>query len=394
MKRDRLRDELSVLEREGHISGEQRALLEARLVAAAPDADRSALFLSILSTFGAVLLGAGVLYLIGYNWDALAKGTKLALIFGLWAALHGAGWWLGEAPGRYPRVGRAFTILGVLCFGAAIGLVAQIYHLTAEYPWSILLWWALNVPLLLLTRSRALQIVLTLLFLVWVHLHAGAWLDSLRNSRNADEFQAMFLVGAGLTPFFAALAALAARSRWKEFAGLWSGLAPQGLMVASFALAFHDAWTWLEPERPATAVLPFAWVAGAAVLVAGVALSRGMPRDAALEIGAGFAGGLVLAAAIYGGSTVLAITGNALSLAIVLGLVVQGLRRRHTWRVNLGIAYFALLVVSRYLEYLWDKLQGAYAFLGTGALILGLAWFLERRRRAILDRVREAPTSA
>jgi uncharacterized membrane protein len=62
-------------------------------------------------------------------------------------------------------------------------------------------------------------------------------------------------------------------------------------------------------------------------------------------------------------------------------------RTQRTQELNLSVALFALLVFTRYLEYLWDKLEGAYAFLATGALLLTLGWLLELRRRSLLRRM-------
>jgi uncharacterized membrane protein len=79
---------------------------------------------------------------------------------------------------------------------------------------------------------------------------------------------------------------------------------------------------------------------------------------------------------------------NLLLLAALLALAWHGTRTRSAGLVNLALGFFALLIVTRYVEYLWDKLQGAYAFLGCGALLLTLGWFLERRRRSLMLRVR------
>ena len=70
-------------------------------------------------------VGLAALLLIGYNWEAMPKPAKLAVIFGVIAVTHGAGFWL-----RYDRKARGLSevvfFLGCLFYGCGIWLVAQI----------------------------------------------------------------------------------------------------------------------------------------------------------------------------------------------------------------------------------------------------------------------------
>ena len=109
--RPRIDAALAELERDGTLSAQQRAAVADRLDRALREG-RGLDFTAIVATFGALLVAAGLLYLIGYNWELLPKAAKLALVFGIWIALHGAGWALAEHPGTHPRVGRALTLPG------------------------------------------------------------------------------------------------------------------------------------------------------------------------------------------------------------------------------------------------------------------------------------------
>ena len=51
-----------------------------------------------LMSVAALLVGLAALLLIGYNWEAMPKPAKLAVVFGVIAVTHGAGFWL-----RYER---------------------------------------------------------------------------------------------------------------------------------------------------------------------------------------------------------------------------------------------------------------------------------------------------
>lgn len=390
--RAEIHEVLSELEAEGTLAPAQRQRVAERL-AARLDAprDRTGRLISILAACGGVLMGAGVLYLIGYNWESFGRGLKLALIFGLWILVHAAGWWLAEGGGRAPHVGRALTLLGILCFGAALFLVAQIYHLSAHFPWSVCLWWALSVPLLFLTRSRAIQVVLTGLFLLWAFWHAAVWYedqDAIIQSWKVES-AGQFLLGGALALLFGALAAWAEVSRHARFAAPWRSLCLTGVLLSGYLCSFEGlADSSAARAHPWIVLAPCLLATACALPVLGVALVRGSHGALRDECLGALALLLLFALLCWGAPELLPLAGNLLLLAAIALLVWHGTRIRSAGHVNLALVCFGLLVVTRYCEYLWDKLSGAYAFLGAGALLFGLGWFLERRRRALMARVR------
>lgn len=353
--------------------------------------DHGGRVIAVVAALGGLLLAASVLSFVAYNWDALGKAAKLALIFGLWIGLHAAGYALAKQPGRSPRVGRALTLTGMLCFGAALALVAQIYNLSAHYPWALLLWWLLDVPLWLWQRTRAAQAVVTGLFLVWVFWHANVWYEDEARALQSWRYEVhcWFHLGLALSALLAALAALTASLRAERWSGLWRWLALPGVLLAGFLASFHDFGVGgIEFHPLLLALTPALCVLGLALLLLVAAWLRGLRgalRDEALAV-------LLLAALFTSlglfAHEALPLVGNLLLLAAILALVWQGTRTRSAAQVNLALGFFALLIVARYLEYCWEKLQGAYAFLGAGALLLCLGFFLERRRRALMLRVR------
>jgi uncharacterized membrane protein len=390
----KLSETLAEIEREGGLSPEQRVAVESRLAEALGERpDRAGRFVSIVAALGAVLVGAGILYLVGYNWDRLAKIERLAIVFGVWLSVYYAGYRLTESPGRYPRLGRAVTVLGVLCFGAAIGLVAQIYNLSSEYPNWVLAWWALSVPFVLLTGSSALLLVVVVLYLVWIFWNTAVWIDHVDGRHDQDFLAAAALAGAGSSLLFSSLAALSSRFRRDSFAGVLSGLARPAAIGAAYALSFRDPWRGysgsssgglrlfenLHGGLHAQVFVPFALLALSPLLqlAARGEESREERSDTYALLGAAAVLWLTLAAWPRGVHWV----ANALLLAGILGLVFTGIRRGRPGDINWGIAAFVLCVLTRYVEYLWDKLEGAYAFIGIGLLLLLMGWALERKRR-------------
>jgi uncharacterized membrane protein len=383
---------LAELEAQGAIGAEQRARIRAAL-AARLDAprDHSGRVIAIVATFGALLFSAGVLYLVAVNWEALGKAAKLALVFGTWGAIHAAGYALAEKPGGYPRIGRALTLAGMLCFGGALYLVAQIYNLSAHYPWAILLWWALDVPLMLWLRSRAAQVVVTGLFVTWAFMHANVWLEGQALNSWRDEARCNFALVAGLGALFGGLAALAGSLCAERYVGLWRFLAPLAALFACYLLSFEDGAHTSGPNDALLVVLaPALFLQAVALVLLLVALARGVAGPLRVEALGAQAMGIVLTGCVFAAGRSMPILGNLLELGALLLLVWHGTRARSAALVNLALGFFALVIVTRYLEYLWDKLEGAYAFLGSGALLLVLGWFLERRRRSLMRRVRGA----
>jgi len=73
-----------------------------------------------------------------------------------------------------------------------------------------------------------------------------------------------------------------------------------------------------------------------------------------------------------------------------IGLIAWGLKEGSKGRVNLGMAGFALAVISFYFSELMDKLGRSTSLIGLGVLLLVGGWILERTRRRLIQRVQGA----
>ncbi len=96
--------------------------------------------LFILTAIGALIFGLGIMLFFAYNWAALPKEAKLALIFSGLLSSHGIGWWLRRKPADTTNLVEGFHLLGTMMFCAGIWLIAQIYHMDEHYPTALLLW--------------------------------------------------------------------------------------------------------------------------------------------------------------------------------------------------------------------------------------------------------------
>ena len=168
---------------------------------------RSLLALMLL---GALMFGIGVLLLIGYNWARVPVNGKVAIIMGSVALAFAAS--AVAFARRHRMTGETLAFIGVLLYGNAIWLIAQVLHIRGHFP-DAFMWWAIGaLTCAWLVRSRVIGIGAALLVCVWVGSAAGQSFD-----RPAVSFVAIWVATmvlayeqkSRLTLAFAAVAAIA-----------------------------------------------------------------------------------------------------------------------------------------------------------------------------------------
>lgn len=391
MDRDRLSSELAALEREGVLDSPQREAVLARLLPHCQEPkDGVGRFIAIIGMLGAVLVAAGILMFFASNWEELPKWFKLVLIFGSIATAHHFGFALAEGSARSPRIGHALTAVGVLLFGAAIGLIAQIYHLTSHYPWMVLVWCATSLPFAILTRSRAIFAIVVLLFLSWLAGHVGVWLDD-RDVRFDREWIAAYgALGISMAALLKGGIALLRGSRFAEFGEMLRWFSAPCAIGGVYALSFHEVFD--DRHAPAVewlAFLPAAITAGFAALWLAIAARRESSRVDAFD-GAGLIlAFLLVVATIQYFPVASPFVLNLMLFSGLLALITRGVQLGVPAYVNYGILGFLVSVITRYFEYLSDHMNPFLLFLGAGALLLGFGYVLEQRRRAWILEAKE-----
>lgn len=128
-----LREEIAAWRRDELISAAQADTLLARYPSLGGQWGRL-----IFVALGAVIFGLGVILAFAYNWEAMHRAFKLALIAAALLASHLTALWLWQRGRRRPAEG--WHLLGSMLFGAGIWLVAQIYHIDEHYPNAFLVW--------------------------------------------------------------------------------------------------------------------------------------------------------------------------------------------------------------------------------------------------------------
>jgi uncharacterized membrane protein len=120
-----------------------------------------------LMAVAALLVGLGVLLLIGYNWEQMPAPFKVTAIFGALIGTHAAAFGLRYHRG-WRRASEVLFFLGCLFYGAAIALLAQIFHIESSN-YDAIWWWAIGVlPFALLLDTILLHLLFAGLLALWL----------------------------------------------------------------------------------------------------------------------------------------------------------------------------------------------------------------------------------
>lgn len=377
--------------RDGLITSEQRAALIAR-----HPVEESHRFIAILGTIGGALVAAGIGLVIAANWQQLGDWAKIAGLVVLLVGAHAVGWRLRISPGRYPKTGEVFFMIGCVLFLLGIALVSQIFHLNSRPASGVLLWWLGIATLPWIVRVKSAQCVSVIALLAWLAMELEAK-DSWLRLRATDtwhsgdlHFVAFFLLGSALV--FTGLALR--RGAHVEFAGFHEKF---GLLVANgalYGLSFswnNDLWNRTSPAD--VRLLPFGVFGALLAAAAAWAWRSNIPDTTRIAgwIGVGLvpALGFVVGLIGYGATWWWGAAACVALFLLNVGMIRAGLATgRESW-INLGVVFVALNIITRYVDLFGSMMDGGIFFVVTGAIVLGLGIYLERKRRSLVALLRK-----
>jgi uncharacterized membrane protein len=127
-----------------------------RIAGAIPDAAEWRRFVDrLLLGLAVVLAGAGVVFFVAANWQALGRFGKFALVEAAIVLALGVCWRFGLAS----RAGKAALGAAALCTGALLALVGQVYQTGAD-TWELFAAWALAIAVwVVVARMPALWLL-------------------------------------------------------------------------------------------------------------------------------------------------------------------------------------------------------------------------------------------
>jgi len=391
----------------------------------------------IFSSLGAITAGLGVILLLAYNWQAIPKFAKLAIILGSLAGLHASGLWLWtRGDGRRP-VGEAVCLFGTMLFGAGIWLVAQIYHIDEHYPNGFLIWglgalalawampslaqgflaaavlcawgctegWGFNhalhvAPLLLLAGVGSLAWKQRSPLLLGVVLAAFA-LNLLANISAVSEHLLLRTL-LGFAVLFVAVGLLNQRRGWfSESVPVWNFFGWFGFLVCLYLLTFPDITSHLlgsshtefrsEPVQAVYEWLPVVLALGAWGAVAWPwrpgTPSATRPQDCRFEyvlLPLTVILAQVLAVAGLGGvKWEVAGVFNLVFLAVAAAWMARGCREGELRPTVLGSLLLAALTAARYFDLFESLALRGVIFLTVGGLLFAEGILFRRARQRV-----------
>lgn len=427
--------------RRGLVDAAQAARIRQLYPAAGPALPWSTV---LFTGLGAVVAGLGVILLLAYNWQAIPRLGKLAVILAALAGLHATSLWLWPQTGWRRQVAEAVGLLGTMFFGAGIWLVAQAYHIEEHYPNGYLMWGLGALALGWAMPSRIQGLLAAVILAVWsgceaagfdTPMHGAPLLILLGAGGLACRLRSLLLLGAALTAcsvsllfntgavapdllysvalntavLFVGLSALAARSeRFPRSALVWQGLGLAGFLLVVYILSFPAAaedllsWPRHGPWRQAPVhrgeFYGYAWTPFALALAVWAGLAW-LARPGAPPERRPFAGRfeywLLPLTAL--GAQVAAATGtseegwltagifNLVFLALAATWMGRGCREGALRPTVLGSGLLVALVVARYFDLFESLLARGLVFLMLGGILFAEGLFYRRARRQAAD---------
>jgi uncharacterized membrane protein len=160
------------------------------------------------------------------------------------------------------------------------------------------------------------------------------------------------------------------------------------LLGLVYVFTFDEPWSSMIDsgvESYAAPAVVYVSIALALALVGAQWLLRPRDLEGRIEVVAEAALlGLAAVVATWPGWTGYAVVFNVVYFAIAAGVVTHGYLRGDERYINAGLLAVAVGLLTRYVDVFWSMLAGSAFFIIGGALLLAVAFALERMRRGLV----------
>jgi hypothetical protein len=382
----------------------------------------------LLASFGALLVGGGLILILAHNWDVLSRPGRAAVAFGMLIAAQAATIYAVARRGGSAAWREATSALLVAAVGAAIALVGQTYHVGGSFEGLLVTWLCLVVLIPYLTGSALAAIGFWALLILraantgWRDTPLDPWLLALvgfpyvvlRVRHRPRSWATALVTIAATASVLITGSMLIATHDWPQLpavfqvsilaavvaAAAWPPrIEPEepwrtrvrvpawfGLIAIATILSFDDAWrdvaireaTLRSPSVAFGAVVSLACAVFASVL--SIRLARGGHVAAAVGTGAAI---LVIAfhALAMLGVEAGWLAFNAWLLAVGVLTLIEGIRSQELGTSNRGLFALAALILSRFFDTDLSFLARGLVFVGFGTACFLLNLWLMRRTR-------------
>lgn len=121
----------------------------------------------VISTIGAIILGLGIILFTATNWSKIPDIIRIIIPLITTSGVFYLGYHFSYKRKNYPILGKALLFLSTLCYGGSVFLIAQIYNVSANSHWLILIWAFSILPIAYFLSSTPVFILSSFLFIVW-----------------------------------------------------------------------------------------------------------------------------------------------------------------------------------------------------------------------------------
>ena len=138
------------------------------------------LFFKIIAIIGAILIFAGVAWLIAWNWHNIPNFLKVLILVIATFSSFISGVFLRRE--EHDWTGRALITLGSLLYILSLFLISQIYHLAVSvqsYAWILLLSWTIIFLISYLLSSPESLFISLVAFFIWAFVQYTSSISSL-----------------------------------------------------------------------------------------------------------------------------------------------------------------------------------------------------------------------
>ncbi len=371
---------------------------------------------NVLVFLGYLFIGLAVIVLLGANWEEIPRGLRMAGLIVLTMATHVV------AIKKYLSNGSVLLfLLANLFYGAAIILIAQIYHLGEHMPDGVL-WWALGcLPIAILLRNPWVMLQSLLLAIIWVFMQVGfGFYPGLFLVFILASIYVLFLGQQSILLFLTLVFSIGClveyslamwwNDKWyfdfyiehipvnvslfifayvcsyylaqqsspnaKNYAAALSVWSLSFGLIGMFIMSFEWPWREIinETWRYKSSMFIIVGVLSLASLVL-AALTKKLLPIAVILVFHLVSLALLMVTENAAAAGYFQVIYNIALIGIGVGLIIQGIQRSITYYFFLGVVIILLTALMRYVDLIGDYVGGAILFAVFAAVLLGAAKF-------------------
>ena len=344
--------------------------------------------IKILSTFGAILAGIGVILLIAANWKKIPAFLNAAILIGATAGVYFGGWWFKYEKKSHPKLGGALILLGAILFGASLILISQLYHIRIEFS-NLLLVWALGVlPLGWLTRSSVVLALASGLTFGWGFFSV--------TGGGTRFFDFIIVRPPVYLSFILLLGLFVPLSYYLKFLRIQKLNIIELLVLTGIMMVALTR----KSSNPLVDFTLLFLALGAFIFILGEIHSRFEKyrefKNVYYSIGLllVFITSLILTFPQFhefsrGKSPLMPILFNFVLFGEICGAIYLGIKKEEESFINKGIVFFGILIFARYFSLSWSLGTRAFVFIIGGILLIGISYVLGKIRKKIIQKMKE-----